>query len=359
MKKSEEISSFFYSQYFGEGLRITLGAIIPVIVCALLGEFTTGTLVSLGALVVGMSDTPGAPTHRRAGVVLCTVLCVLTIVVTVLLNSSLIAMTITIATLGFLYSMFAVFNARASTIGTMCLLIMLINVDDMYTLQEELTYLSYFIIGALWYIIISFSITYVRPYRLAQQELSETIIQVADYIRLKANFYDIKSDLDKNYDKLIEKQIEVNAHQENVRDILFHSKRSIKDTTKKGRFLTLIFTDIVDLFEQSLATHYDYTAISEKYASSGLLEKIKLILRKVSYELDNISYRLHAEKLPRQRHDLNKEIDELRAALEVYDRENGTNSIALKKIIVNIRTIVNLILQIYSYCQLKKIDIEK
>src|SRR5690606_22056994 len=123
--------------------------------------------------------------------------------------------------------------------------------------------------------------------------------------------------------------------------------------------LTLIFTDIVDLFEQSLATHYDYTAIREKYASSGLLEKIKLILRKVSYELDNISYRLHAEKLPRQRHDLNKEIDELRAALEVYDRENGTNSIALKKIIVNIRTIVNLILQIYSYCQLKKIDIEK
>ena len=359
MKKSEEISSFFYSQYFGEGLRITLGAIIPVIVCALLGEFTTGTLVSLGALVVGMSDTPGAPTHRRAGVVLCTVLCVLTIVVTVLLNSSLIAMTITIATLDFLYSMFAVFNARASTIGTMCLLIMLINVDDMYTLQEELTYLSYFIIGALWYIIISFSITYVRPYRLAQQELSETIIQVADYIRLKANFYDIKSDLDKNYDKLIEKQIEVNAHQENVRDILFHSKRSIKDTTKKGRFLTLIFTDIVDLFEQSMATHYDYTAIRDKYASSGLLEKIKLILRKVSYELDNISYRLHAEKLPRQRHDLNKEIDELRAALEVYDKENGTNSIALKKIIVNIRTIVNLILQIYNYCQLKKIDIEK
>src|SRR5690606_20984801 len=76
-------------------------------------------------------------------------------------------------------------------------------------------------------------------------------------------------------------------------------------------------------------------------------------------ELDNISYRLHAEKLPRQRHDLNKEIDELRAALEVYDKENGTNSIALKKIIVNIRTIVNLILQIYNYCQLKKIDIEK
>jgi len=359
MKKSEEINNFFYSQYFGEGLRITFGAIIPVIICALMGEFKTGTLISLGALVVGVSDTPGAPTHRRAGVLLCTGLCIFTIAVTVLLNSSLIAMTLAIAVFSFIYCMFAVFNARASTIGTMCLLIMLIHVDDIYTLQEEFIYLSYFVIGALWYIVISFSITYVRPYRLAQQELSETIIQVADYIRLKANFYDIKTDLDDNYYKLIEKQVEVNAHQESVRDILFHSKRSIKDTTKKGRFLTLIFTDIVDLFEQSMTTHYDYAAIREKYASSGLLEKVKLILRKISYELDNISYKLHADKLPHQRHDLNKEIDELRVALDIYDKQHGTNSIPLKKIIVNIRTIVNLILQIYNYCQLKKLDIEK
>src|SRR5690606_31593998 len=157
----------------------------------------------------------------------CTVLCVLTIAITGLLNNSLIAMTIVIAALSFIYCMFAVFNTRASSIGTMCLLTMLINVDGFYTLEEELIYLVYFLIGALWYMIISFSITYVRPYRLAQQELSETILQVAEYIRLKANFYDVRHDLDENYDKLIQKQVEVNAHQESVRDILFQSKRSI------------------------------------------------------------------------------------------------------------------------------------
>src|SRR5690606_29201848 len=82
-------------------------------------------------------------------------------------------------------------------------------------------------------------------------------------------------------------------------------------------------------------------------------------LHKVTYELDNIAYKLNADKVPHPRYDLNKEIDELRAALDTYDRQHQVNSIPLKKIIVNIRTIVAHIQQVYNYCQLKKIEIEK
>src|SRR5690606_7579286 len=84
MKKTQEISSFFYSQYFAEGIRITLGSIIPVIVCAFLGKFLMGTFISLGALIVGLSDTPGAPRHRRLGIIYCTIISVITILVTAL-----------------------------------------------------------------------------------------------------------------------------------------------------------------------------------------------------------------------------------------------------------------------------------
>jgi uncharacterized membrane protein YccC len=359
MKKTQEISSFFYSQYFDEGLRITLGCIIPVVICAFLGEFLTGTFISLGALIVGIADTPGAPAHRRAGATVCVVLGTLTIIVTALANNSVAAMTIVIAALGFIYSMFAVFNSRASTIGTMCLLIMLINVDHTYSFREEISFISYFIIGGAWYMLISFSTTYVRPYRLAQQVLAETVQHVADYIRIKANFYDIRQDIDTNYGKLIDQHIEVNNYQENVRDILFQSKRSIKDTTSKGRFLTLVFADIVDLFEQSMTTHYDYATIQDKYGESDLLKRVNGILHKVASELDNISYKLQVNKTPQMRFDINKDIEELRNALEKYDRENDVNSIPIKKIIVNIRTMARHIQQIYNYCQLKKVDIER
>lgn len=359
MKRTEELRSFFYSQYFADGLRITLGSIIPIIICAFIGEFVTGTLISLGALIVGLSDTPGSPSHRRVGMLYCTALCILTILITALLNNVLLAMTLVIAILSFLFSMLAVFNSRAATVGTMCILVMLINIDDVYSLKEEISYLFYFIIGAIWYMIISMSITQVRPYRLAQQELSETILHVADYIRLKANFYDINQDADTNYLKLIDKQVIVNDHQENVRNILFQSKRSIKDTTKEGRYLTLTFTDIVDLFEQSMTTHYDYDTIRTNFADSGILEKIKSLLYKVTHELDNLAYKINANKIPKAVYDFDKEVDKLRLAIEELDQKEGINTIPLKKILINIRKMAFQVREIYNYSHFKSIEIQK
>lgn len=359
MNKGRVISSFFYGQYFSEGLRITIGAIIPVLICAMLGEFLTGTLISLGALIIGISDTPGAPRHRRIGMFYCTILCALTITITALANSSIVLMTLTIALVAFLASMLAVFNARAATVGTMCILTMLLNVDDVNTFREELVYLLYFIMGATWYIIVSSSILKVRPYRLAQQELSEAIIHVGDYIRLKATFYSSDKDLNDTYLKLIEKQIIINKNQESVRDILFQSKRSIKDTTKEGRYLTLIFNDIIDLFEQGMTTHYDYESIREKYEKSGVLDKIKSTLLKVSHELDNIGYKINANKTPTPIYNFDEEIIKLRDCIDQYDSENNTNSILIKKIIINIRTITKHLKNIFSYTQFKDLDIQK
>ncbi|VTQ03453.1 FUSC family membrane protein [Sphingobacterium daejeonense] len=269
MKKTRELSNFFYSQYFADGLRITIGCIVPILICATLGKFLLGTYISLGALLVGLSDTPGAPSHRRTGMIACLIVCILTQFITFLANGNIWIMSLVIGSLCFIYSMFAVFNARAATVGSMGILIMLIYVDDINSFQEEVMLLLYFTIGAVWYMLISFSLTQARPYRLAQQELSETVRHVGDFIRLRANFYDPKINIDDNYSKLIDKQIEVHEHQENVRDLLFQSKRSIKDTTKVGRYLTLTFNDIVDLFEQAMTTHYDYELIRKNMETLG------------------------------------------------------------------------------------------
>src|SRR5690606_29030628 len=199
-----------------------------------------------------------APSHRRLGMLSTIGMGMATYLIVVHINFSVPLTTLVIALLSFLFAMLAVFNARAATVGAMCTLLMLFNVQHGLTEGSKWLHLLLIISGGLWYMFISMSSVQIRPYRIAQQELSESIRYVADYIRLKANFYDPHVDIDTNYLKLIEKQIEVHKHQESVRDILFQSKRSIKDTTKIGRYLTLIFSDIVDLFEQSRTTQYDY-----------------------------------------------------------------------------------------------------
>ncbi|KGE15889.1 FUSC family protein [Sphingobacterium deserti] len=358
MERTKEISNFFYGQYFSEGVKITAGCIVPVLVSASLGYFGIGTLISLGALLVGLSDTPGAPSHRRLGMLSTALLCMLTYIIIIHVNFSVPLTTIVVALLSFCFAMLAVFNARAATVGSMCTLMMLFNVHHELVDTEKWMYLIYIAVGGSWYMLISMSLLQIRPYRVAQQELSESIRHVADYIRLKANFYDPKIDVDTNYLKLIEKQVEVHKHQELVRDILFRSKRSIKDTTKIGRFLTLIFSDIVDLFEQSMTTQYDYNAIKTTYGEHGVLIPFKDVLIKLTHEMDNMAYAINANRMPKAIYSFEQDIEYLREEVEKLDKKQ-INTIPLKKIIINIRGIVKYLEDIYSYSSSKISDIPR
>ena len=359
MSRTKEISNFFYSQYFSEGLKITFGCIIPVLVCAYFGNFHMGTFISLGALLVGLSDTPGAPSHRRLGMLSAAGLSMASFIIITSINHWVSLTTIGIAVLSFLFSMLAVFNARAATVGSMSTLMMLINIRSDVSGEEQWMYLIYIAIGACWYMLISMSLIQFRPYRIAQQELSESIRHVADYIRLKANFYNPTIDFNENYLKLIEKQVEVHAHQESVRDILFRSKRSIKDTTKIGRFLTLIFSDMVDLFEQSMSTQYDYDKIHKVYGQSGIMLQFKNMVLKITSEMDNIAFAINANRIPKSIYNLDKDVTALKLAVDKLEQEEQLNTIPLKKIIINIRSIVKYLDSIYSYSASKIAEIPK
>ena len=359
MKQTQEIKSFFYSQYFADGLRITIGCIVPVLIFATFGQFTNGTIVSLGALLVGLSDTPGAPSHRRKGMFAATILTTLTFILTNIVNQNVYLLAVFIGVACFIFAMFAVFNGRAANVGLMCILMMLIHVQIHYPFEQAISYLGFFTLGGLWYITISLSITQARPYRLAEQELAETIRYVAEYIRLKANFYDAKIDNDKNYLRLIDKQIEVNQHQENVRELLFQSKRSIKDTTKVGRYLTLIFNDIVDLFEQSMAAHYDYNTISERFGPTGILDDFRNIILKYTNELDNLAYQLNTNVQPKPLYDFDADLSHLHAKIDQLDKEQQYSTFALRKVLINLRDLVRRMKNIYGYSHLQPDDVKK
>ena len=82
------------------------------------------------------------------------------------------------------------------------------------------------------------------------------------------------TDVDENYLKLVSQQIQVSQHQDAVRELLFKSRVMVKESTNASRVLVLTFIDLVDLYEQILATHYDYTQIRERFAGTDVLNEI-------------------------------------------------------------------------------------
>src|ERR1700759_250742 len=76
----KEIKSFFYSQYFSDGLRISLGILLPSLILNYLNRFDLGITLSLGALCVSVVDIPGPVIHKRNAMAVCN-LCIFIVAV--------------------------------------------------------------------------------------------------------------------------------------------------------------------------------------------------------------------------------------------------------------------------------------
>lgn len=354
MSKAKDIQNFFYSQYFSDGLRLTFGTIVPALVFSAFGNLQTGIIVSLGAMAVGLSDTPGPLHHRRNGMFFCTLSVLISALLTNLASGIPVLFVVILMALSFLFSMFAVYGARASSVGTMGILIMVLSISAMD--DPTLTvgsYLLYILAGCVWYTLLSLSLHQVRPYRQAQQELAESIMNVADYIRIKANFYAVNLDVEKNYRALIDQQITVSTHQDNVRDQLFRGKRKIKDTTEIGRLLIVIFTDIIDLFEQSMATHYDYASMREQFGPTGILQQFYVTIRRIGNELEHLSYQINANKKPKALYNFKTDLERIRTAIDHVEKTHQINALPLRKVLINIRNLVQRMDVMYGYFDLK------
>lgn len=63
--------SFINSHYLSEGLRITSGVVLPALAFSYFNMFSVGIVVSLGALFVSVTDSPGPIHHRKNGMIAC------------------------------------------------------------------------------------------------------------------------------------------------------------------------------------------------------------------------------------------------------------------------------------------------
>ena len=349
MNQSREIKSFIFSQYFSDGLRITLGVLLPSLIFYQLDLLPIGLTISLGAFCVSIADNPGPVVHKRNGMLFCNVFVFLTAVVTGFFNQNPILIGLEIVVLCFFYSMFSVYGNRASSVGTAALLIMILTIDDNVMVSSGVwRHALYILSGGVWYMLLSLLFSQIQPYRLAQQALGECIRGISVFIRLKADFYDQGTDYDENYKKLIAQQVLVHQHQDAVRELLFKSSLMVRESTNAGRLLILVFVDIIDLFEQTMATHYDYQAIRNTYGKTEALNRFKQMIIKFSEELENLSYYIISNEKPDRLHHYKPELEKLKLSIDKVEELN-LNNLVLKKILINIRNMASRIRKIYNY----------
>lgn len=358
-KPIRNTQDFLLSNYFVEGLRITFGVICPPLILAHFGMLQYGITLSLGAICVSIVDTPGPMHHRRNAMLVTIALLFIVSIIVGLTNKNIIFTGVILVIFSFIFSMFLLFGNRASAIGVAVLLVMVLSIDDIRPWNEVLLSAGLVLCGGVWYAILSYTIYRIRPYRLAQQVLSDSILQVAEFLRAKAKFYEEKVNYDKNFKSLVELQVEVSQKQDEVREVLFRTREIVKESTPQGRFLLVVFTDMVDLFEQVMSTYYNYEQLHNQFDKAGILYRYKLIINKISYALDDIAFALKTGGTPIISNTLDQDLLNLKSEIEKLEQTesseyNALGIIALKNIEVNIENIVQRVKNIVSYFNKKE-----
>jgi uncharacterized membrane protein (TIGR01666 family) len=347
---SRPIRTFFYSQYFSDGLRMAAGILLPALISQYFNRFDLGITLSLGALCICGIDSPGPVVYKRNSMALGNIGILIVAITTGFARLNIYTLGIEIVSFSFIFSMLIVYGARAASVGTSCLLVMVLLMAKAAKPAEVLPYSFEVMAGGVWYMLFSMVFFGIRPYRSAQQALGESVQQIVEFLKIKADFYLPETNLEENYRKLVQQTIQVSQQQDLVRELLFKSRVLVKESTNASRLLVLTFVDLVDMYEHIVANHYDYAALREKFGHTGILEKIAALLHQMAAELDNIGYAILSNTRYKKYNHFQTDLENLKAAIDKIEAgQNAPSTIILKKILINLRDINTEIKNIFDY----------
>ncbi|MBC7418278.1 MAG: FUSC family protein, partial [Pedobacter sp.] len=187
-------------------------------------------------------------------------------------------------------------------------------------------YSLFILTGGIWYTCLSYLVYRVRPYRAVQQELSDSILEVASYLIKKASLFSVETDFDATFSELVKLQVKVNEKQNAVRDLLFRTRSVVRDSSVEGRFLLIVFIDMVDIFERIMATHYDYKILHNKFRKSEVFADYERFIKHIAEALNNIAFAIKDGHPPKLSRNLLKEFEETKLRINQTLTDSATET---------------------------------
>lgn len=340
-KNVKEVQYFFYSQAFTDGLRATVAILIPALIGSYTGHFQLGLTVALGAMCVSLTDAPGPIRNKRNSMLFCITFAFFIAAVTSLARTNIVLMGIEIIAVTFFFSMFVVYGQRATAVGNAAVLIMILTMDNPVEKANVFFHAGAIAAGGAWYLALSLGLYRIRPYSNAKRALGECIREVANYLSIRADFYNVNTDLETDYRRLVAQHVVVNEKQDLVREVLFKTRQIVDESTDESRKLVFTFVETVDLFEDITAAYYDYRSLRELFIGTGILPSFHITLKKITGELHAVGMSIQTASSFQKSFDYGEEIRQLKQQIDELPVSNKTHKRMLIKILVNFRNLLN------------------
>ena len=353
MNYSSELKKIVTSQYVYSSIRITLATVIPCLVLSYFGLLKEYFLFPLGTSFVALTDQPGPFIRRRNSLTFAIFCFVVVASIASLVKGIIPLVLLEVIVFGMFFSLIGVYGQRLAAVGSLALVVLAIFIDGHLTGANILKSLLIFAAGCIWFLLIFLIVTTIQPYKLASQMIGENYLQLAEFLKIKANYYQKNPDFDKLNLQVITKQIGIKNLQEETRETVFKTRTIVNESTTISRLLMLMFLNSMDLHEKLMTSESDYKKLQESFEDTEILVKIHDYLNILSEEIANIGISLQSSTRARpifnlevRFHELNVHYFELRN--KEMTPENLENFMILRQIMMRINEITKEINEIYK-----------
>lgn len=318
-----KVTEFTGSMNFANAMKITLAAVIPVVVLNQLGYFEIGFTIAVGALLTYPSDIPSNKTHKIRGV---TIAALIVAGANLLINflypfPFLLYPVFTFLT--FFLAMISVYGQRANMVSFSGLLALSLAFAHIQQGVDMLVNSGLMLAGGLFYLLISITFDLIWPHRYAQQQIAECIRLTAKYMKLRGDLWDVDADRTKIIESQLHLQVELNTIHENLREILIRY-RSQSGASNQNRKMLLVFISCVEILELGLSTSFNHNELHQKFNNfPKALPTYQQLAYNLAATLKRISKSITKNKNYQPKHTLTKDLEALELVIAAYRNEFG------------------------------------
>jgi uncharacterized membrane protein YccC len=134
--------------------------------------------------------------------------------------------------------------------------------------------------------------------------LAEALYELASYVDIKADFYDVQKDLNRQFERLVRQQMLLAEKQQASRDMILRSQRENEDFT-----LVQVHYAMIDLYELVLSTHTEYKLLRQYFADTNILPLLGKLIDKAAHDIEAVAYAVTRNRMSSAEIDYRSEIE--------------------------------------------------
>ncbi len=223
----------------------------------------------------------------------------------------------------FLASMMVVYGKKTMPLQFAALFIMTLSMENELTVRQAFLHGALVLGGGLSYVAYSMIVSWFLRHRIKQQVLAEAMFELARYIEIKADFYDMHADLQQQFNLLVRQQILLADKQQASRDLILRTNAREQDVV-----LMQVHFGMLDLYEMIMSTHTDYALLRSHLADHDVLTYLRDLISKAAHDIGSIAYDITRKRRSAARISYKAELQAVEMELRQLEQNNQAGRVS-------------------------------